>query len=198
MKKKFFALMLGLTLTTSIAFANTPTVSKDNAAKPITKTKKQEIITGIPANKPQLMTREEAKKQFEVKKAQEREMLYNALNFTAEQKIKAEDIDAKTRVEAKKYIKRVHEESKKLRELKSKKSSRFAIFRQSFAFKRAVLDANKFFEKSRKSFESIMTKEQKVKFEEINKAKMAEREMNRKRSGEHMGPGPKGPKLENK
>lgn len=176
MIKKIFAFIFTFAISTTIVMAGNILQPNQMGLKPdLTKMGKNGAsMMNMKGNGPQLMTRAEAKKRFESQKLKEREMLYTALNLTIEQKTKAEELDKKTRSEATKYLKKVQEEATKLRELKNNKASKFALFTQKLAFKKAVANANKYFEKSRSSFESILTPEQKIKFGEIRAAKRAE------------------------
>ncbi len=174
MKKQILVFTMCLTLTSNIAFAD--------GAKPVSKNINAQT-TRAKLNKPaesSPITIQEAKKRFEERKMRERELLYTALEFSAEQKTKAEAIDEKVRTEAKIYLKKIQSESKKLRDLKNNNASCFAIYMQKRALKSAKCDADKFFADSRKSFESILTKEQLEKFNTIEQAKKMERQQLKK------------------
>jgi len=182
MKKQFLTLTICLALTATSALAiginplkqskelkdNTPTVVKPQVEQP----QAQNFFK--PGNQPNIISKEEAKKRFEERKAKERELLYSAINLSIEQKAKAEELDAKTRAEAGKYLKKVHTETKKLRELKTKKASFLAIYKQKLALSAAKKEAHKYFEASRKDFEAILTKEQLAKLKSIEAAKKEE------------------------
>lgn len=197
MKKQILALTLCLALTATSALAEgTKTVAKKSttpvaitAVKPATKA----VSTATPAAL-QLTPQEDARKKFEDRKAQERALMYEALKFTNEQKVKAEELDAKTRAEASKYLGKVQIEARKLRELKSKHASVFFIYKQKMILKSAKSDARKFFAASRKSFEAILTKEQKAKFKVMQEARQKEMDAFRKnhKTHNHNGIGPKG------
>lgn len=206
MKKQILTVTMCLAFTATSALAvNTKTTiptskTLTSVTKPVNSLPQNTLATPL---KKELMTRDEAKKRFEDRKTQERAMMYEALNFTNEQKAKAEALDSKTRAEAGKYLHKVRTEAKKLRDLKAKHASIFAIYKQKFALRTAKNEAHKYFENSRKSFEAILTKEQQAKFKTIQEAKRKEMEQFRKgyKHGamKKMGPpsefmGPKGPK----
>jgi hypothetical protein len=212
MKKQVLVLTMCLALTATYASAGTNVTQKSTVRKTAVAAPVQAPQTKIPASalmpslakpgqQPQFINKEEAKKRFESAKAKEREFLYTALNFTAEQKSKAEVLDIKTKAGAGKVIKKVQSEARKLRDLQNKHASKFAIWKQKLALRKAKDDMKKYFENSRKDFESIMTKEQKAKFKIIDDAKKKEMEQFRKEHkfgghkpgpDAHMGPPPSG------
>lgn len=215
MKKQILILAMCLVLTsTSDLLSNaspvtTNAVSQTKATVVATKTvaelqskeqiKSASVLNFIkPPEQPQMMTREEAKKRFEDKRIKERELLYTNLGLSVDQRRKAEELDAKTREEAGKFIKSIQAEAKKLRDLQAKHASFFAIYKQKLAFRSAKMKAAKFILASKKSFEAILTKEQKAKFKLINDAKKKEREQYKKqyktdRLKGHFGPKSMGP-----
>jgi len=75
-----------------------------------------------PPQKEFKMPDKDAKKRFEAKMIKERQLMYNALNMTEEQKTKAEVLDKKNREEAKKIMENIRCEKNKLRDLKEKKT----------------------------------------------------------------------------
>lgn len=215
MKKQILTLTMCLALTATSALANGTKAVTAPVKTPIANAAKTQVKAPVktapaakainkvtpaatpqavvkPSDKSQVMTPEEAKKHFEEKKAQERALMYEALKLTEAQKAKAEALDAKTREDAGKYLRKVQTESKKLRDLKAKHASVFAIYKQKWALKSAKADAKKYFAKSKKSFEAILTDEQKVKFNAMHEAKL--KEMEKFKKDHKMGPkGPKGP-----
>lgn len=198
MKKQILTLTMCLALTATSALADgTKTVPQANGSTATVistaapKVKTQAFVK--PGEQVNLMSRDDLKKHFEDKKAKERGLLYSSLNFSEEQIAKAEALDAKTRAEAGKYLRKVQIEARKLRELKARHASFFAIYKQKFSLKSARAEANKYFAKSKKSFESILTKEQKVKFKVIDEAKKAEINKFRKEHKQD-APGQFGPK----
>lgn len=154
------------------------------------------------------MSKAEVKKFMETKRAQEKAMLYNALQLTAEQKSKAEALDAKTKSELRPMMKKFRNESKRLNELKMKKASIFMIWKQRYVVDSSKAQIKKHIRSSRKSFEAILTAEQKVKYnkmEEERRIKMQEFRKGHKSCGpkdlqknpkchgpEFMGPPPEG------
>lgn len=195
MKKQIFTLTMCLALTTTSALAEGTKTITNKVSAPVAKSQ----ITSVPtqATRPTEITlpqQFEARKKFEERKAQERELMYTTLGLSAEQKVKLEAIDAKTRAEAGKYLRKVQVEAKKLKDLKAKHASFFAIYKQKHALKVAKHKAHKFFESSRKSFEAVLTKEQLEKFKILNEAKKKELQEFRKDHAHHgtngFGPGP--------
>lgn len=196
MKKRILALTMCLTLTAASALAIDINMPAGQIA-PTIKAQPNTVMQLTPSRRPQInnvQERLEARKRFEDRKAHERELMYTTLGLTAEQKNKAEAIDAKTRAEAGKYIRRIQVEAKRLRELTIKKASWFDIHRQKQALNAARKDADKYFENSKKSFEALLTKEQLAKFRVIDNAKkkeMKEFKKHHKPGGfEHYGPKP--------
>lgn len=189
MRKQIFTVAMCLALTTIPAFANGAKTTLPNKSVVQVKSIQPQITASKMEQPKTFMTKDDAKKYFEAKRAKERELMYAALNLSAEQKAKAEALDAKTKTEAAKYIKAVRVEAKKLRELKTKKASIFAIYKQKWALYSAKSNADKFFRSSRKEFEAILTNEQKAKFKLIDDAKRKEMEKFRK---EHKLSGVKG------
>lgn len=171
MKKQILALTMCLTLTATSVLADS---IKSTPAKPVPT--QSSITNPKPVVTPSAAPKIEARKHFEEEKAKERQLMYAALNLSEEQKAKAEELDAKTKAEAVKYLRRVHTEAKKLRDLKAKHASIFAIYKQKLVLRAAKVDTHNYLEQSRKSFESILTKEQKDKFRMINAAKKEEME----------------------
>lgn len=194
MKKQILTLTMCLALTsTSVLAQNTATLEKSTIPTGQT----QINSTVAPYMKPTEMRQpqmEEARRRFESRKAQERGLLYETLGLSSEQKAKAEALDAKTRAEAGKYLRKVQVEAKRLRDLKTKHASFIALHKQKLALKKAKKDVNNCFESSRKSFEAILTKEQLEKFKVIDEAKrkeMAQFKKHHKPGGpNHIGPKP--------
>jgi len=195
MKKQILtlAMCLALTATSALAESNNNAVTQKATTTTIKTVPNSNLVK--PVEPHNLMSREEAKKHFEERKAKERNSLYQALKLSDEQKIKAEELDAKTRAEAGKYIRKVQIEAKKLRDLKNKNASFFAIRKQKSVLKSAKKEANKYFEDSRKAFEAILTKEQNESFKLIDEAKRKKIESFKKnhKQGRPEGMGPGGP-----
>lgn len=196
MKKRILALTMCLTLTATSAIAASINMPTGQVA-PTIKAQPNTIMQLTPSRRPQInnvQERLEARKRFEDRKAHERELMYTTLGLSAEQKNKAEAIDAKTRAEAGKYIRRIQVEAKRLRELTVKKASWLEIHKQKQALNAARKDADKFFENSKKSFEALLTKEQLAKFKVIDNAKKKEikefKKHHKPGSFEHYGPKP--------
>lgn len=206
MKKQILTLTLCLALTaTSALAAGTNSVAHKAVAKtkitttiktPTKATTAQNIAK--PGEQPKFMTQEEAKKHFEERRAAEREHIYKDLGLSVDQKTKAEAIDAKTREGGRSAIRKVQVEHKKLRDLKTKHASAFAIWKQKRVLKSAKKDADKFFGASRKQFEAILTDTQKAKLKVIDAERKARMENAMKRHHHDfskMGPKPEGPQL---
>lgn len=173
MKKQILTLTMCLALTAVAAFADEtkPVVPK---AIPQAKTATPATTISTPAEPPKVMTREDARKYFEEKRAKEREFMYNALGLSAEQKTKAEALDAKHKTAIEPLIKNVHVEVKKLRDLKNQNASHLRIWQQKYAVKAAKKEVENCVISYKKDFEAILTKEQKTKFELIDEAKKKE------------------------
>ncbi|MFA7658162.1 MAG: hypothetical protein WCY19_01875 [Candidatus Gastranaerophilaceae bacterium] len=203
MKKQILTLTMCLALTATSALAAGTNAVTQKAVSQV-KTAATTTVKPAPApsvakpEPPKMMTREEAKKHFEERRAQERERMYNALKLSAEQKAKAEALDAKTKQDVEPLIKKAQLEGKKLRELKAKKASSFETWKQEYTYKAAKNDVKKYFDSSRKSFEAILTKEQRAKYQEMDRFRKAHRPGGPKGMGhrpqgpgpEHMGPPP--------
>ena len=204
MKKQILTLTMCLALTATAALANGTTVVTQKAAPakismpaPVTQTAPA-TMTIKPAEQPQIMTREEAKKNFEERRVKIRERMYNELGLSTEQKTQAEALDLKNKTEAIPLFEKFKAESKKLSELKNKHASVFKIWQQENVVKEAKKSLESHFDTSRKAFEAILTPEQKAKFE-ARKIKMEKFKKCHKHCGqkgphgpEHMGPPPEG------
>lgn len=203
MKKQILTLTMCLALTSTAAFASVPNstgqkmVPQSVVSTPTTLNPAKPAVTQViskPGKPLTITSMDELKKHFEDKRAQERERLYNDLNLSAEQKITAKDLDATAKVEFAKYRKKVQVEARKLRDLKAKHASFFEMRNQKYALKKAKADAKKYFDSSNKSFEAILTKEQKAKYKVIQAAKRKEIEQfkkghkNCKRECSYFGP----------
>lgn len=104
-------------------------------------------------------------------KAKEREFMYTAIGLSAEQRLKAETLDSDTKVGIANHIKQVKIETKKLRMLKAQKASKIRIWMQKKALASAKKSMDRYMANSSKAFDSLLTKEQKIKFDMINQAK---------------------------
>lgn len=198
MKKQILLLTICFALTATSALADNTTLI--NNAAPQANTTKNSAKT-IPASetlkkvapnslKPtpaqsKLQSKEEVKQSIEVRKAKERALLYEALQLTDEQKAKAEALDAKTKVEVTLLIKDVRKEAIKLRELSSKKASFIAIHKQKMKLKIAKNKTEKCIKEARKSFENILTKEQRAKFKTLQEAKRKDMEQKFSKNHKH-------------
>lgn len=167
MKKQIIAIAVCLSLTASSAFASCPC--------------QKEVIKQAPQNCPKVsqpaektLTKEQQKKFFEEKMTKRRDALYCKLALTPEQKNKAEELDAKNKVEAIVLIDKVKQERAKLDDLKAKKACPILICKQKQQLKSAKHALRKHFKASQKSFDSILTKEQLVKLQAIRAEKRAE------------------------
>jgi len=196
MKKQILTITMCLALTTSAALAE---VTKTMPQKILPQAKvstsvpvKPEIkpapptTLGTQPEQPKRITSEEARKYFEEKQAKQREHMYNDLGLSIEQKAKAEALDIKSKKEVAPLMTKLRLESKKLKDLKTKKASSFKIWQQENTVKSAKKALKKHFESSKKAFEEILTPEQKAKFEARKK------EMDKFRKNHKHG-GPKGP-----
>lgn len=196
MKKRILTIAMCAALTASAALAETakslPAAAPKAAVSAVANGKVQTKPVLQEAAKPSVQTlektRNELKKQFEQRRLAERKHMYEVLKLSDEQVKKAEELDAKTRTEAGKYLRKVRMEAMKLRDMKAKHASIFTQWKQKSELNKAKSDASKFFEESRKSFEAILTKEQKSAFEAYDAQKRKEMEKFRKM---HKG-GPKG------
>lgn len=189
MKKQILTLTMCLALTSTVALAsgvNTvgqkmviqPAVSTPatlNVAKPAATS-----TLGRPTKQLTITSMDEIKKHFEDRRIKERETLYNNLNLSEEQKVKAKDLDATTKAERAKYRKKIQIEARKLRNLKDKHASFFAVHKQKVALKKANKEFDNYRKSSNKSFEAILTKEQQAKFKTIENAKKKEIEQFKK------------------
>ena len=195
MKKQILTLAMCLALTATSALAEG---TKTVVQKPVIQAKSVSVVNGTMiaklAEQPKIMTKEDVKKHFEEKRAKDRVLMYDALGLSAEQRMRAEVLDVKTRVAVEPLIRNVHIEIKRLRELRAKNASHFSIWQQKHAVKASKKEVENYFESSKKDFESILTKEQKAKFKLIDEAKR--KEMNQFRKGHKFG-GPNEMKFNN-
>lgn len=176
MKKQVLTLTMCLALTATTALAaGTQVVSKAQVKEPAKVQVQPSAQNALKSTEQtQITTREDIKRKFDEKRNKERELMYTALSLTAEQKAKAEALDEQAKAEAGKLLRKVRTEAKKLRDLKTKHASIFAIYKQKFILRSAKIDAKNYLEKSRRDFEAILTPEQKVKFKAIKEARREE------------------------
>lgn len=201
MKKQILTLSMCLALTaTSALAAGTSAVIQKNAVKapttitapvnaqvkPTAPTVNQEPATC------QRPSREEMKKMMEDKIAKERELMYNALQMTDEQKAKAIALDQKTKEGFKPLISKFRIEKIKLEKLKKDKACGCKIWKQKQALKATKREIKTYLDNSKKSFEAILTPEQKAKFKIMDAQRKAQMEKFRK---EHRHHGSKGMKF---
>lgn len=181
MKKRIFTLTMCLALTATSALANATKsavqISKNvvNAASvttPVNAQTNTATITPTVTNESEKhLTMEEARK---LKRAEDREKMYNDLGLSDEQRKKAQAIDEKTKKELEPLFKKVHTEVKKLRALKDKKASYFKILHQRFVVKSTKIKIKNKINDSKREFESILTKDQKDKFKQLDDARRKE------------------------
>lgn len=207
MKKQILTLTMCLALTATAALAvgtnpvaNTVSSKAKIADSVKASAKVQPANNGVTApagpEQPKFMSRDEARKAFEARKAKERELLYTALELSADQKTKANAIDLKTRKNLEPLFRKLQTEARQLRTLRSKNASAFSIWRQKLAVKSAKANVDKSLAKSRKEFESLLTPVQKSKFETIDAAKKEEMQKMKdhyKQGGPNMSKPPIGP-----
>lgn len=180
MKKQILTLTMCLALSATSALANgTKNIAQKTVAptkSAITTTKQAPAVTTTaPAESVNKNTaKEEAKKRFEEKKAQERQALYATLGLSPEQKTKAEALDTKTRYGAGPLIRKLQVEARKLGSMRAKKASKLSIWKQEIALNSAKRDLEKFFSDSKKQFNAILTPAQRKQFKVIDEQRKAE------------------------
>lgn len=193
MKKQLLTLAMCLAVTSAGAIAATPATKAACPVKPVAATvakKAPEKCTE--AAKP---TPEQMKKEFEARMVKERELLYNNLNLTKEQRATAEELHKKNMAAGMPLMEKVRVEKMKLYELKAKKACEADINKQKVAVKEARKDFKKHMKAAHKDFEAILTKEQKAKLDVIKAERKAEMKKFKKGKGKHeFGPCPMGPK----
>jgi len=208
MKKQILTITMCLALTSTAALADgakqapqkvsTPTkISKTVPVKVQAALPPEAILNGI-TDPSKILTKEDARKNFEAKKAKARERRYNELGLSTEQRAKAEALNLKTQTEAVSLFTTLKAESKKLGDLKAKHASIFAIWHQENVVKASQKALKKHFSDSGAAFEAILTPAQKVKFE-ARKKEMDKYRKEHKPGGhkgyygpKHMGPPPEG------
>jgi len=208
MKKQILTITMCLALTATAALADgtkptpqkvvTPTqVSKTSPAKAQAALTPEAILNGQ-TDPSKILTKEDARKNFEAKRAKARERRYNELGLSTEQRAKAEALNLKTQTEAVSLFTTLKTESKKLSELKAKHASFFVIWHQENVVKGSEKALKKHFLDSRAAFEAILTPAQKVKFE-ARKKELDKFRKEHKFGGykgahgpKHMGPPPEG------
>jgi Spy/CpxP family protein refolding chaperone len=164
MKKKIFISTMCVVLTATSIFA----VETNNNVQKITQTVTQSKCEKQDLSPKHQLSKEERLKHFEAIRKLHREHFYKEVGLSDEQKLKAEEIELKSKEELKPLLKKIHLEREKLRTLRKEKASVFAIWKQENAFKNAKKDLKNYMEVSKKSFEAILTKEQKEKVESIH------------------------------
>lgn len=183
MKKQILTLTMCLALTATSALAEgTKTVAQKavpQAKSAVTSTKTVAPATTATTPQTQVDTskaaaKEEAKKRFEEKKAQERQLMYTALGLSPEQKVKAEALDVKVRYGAGPLIRKLQVEARKLGSLRAKKASTISIWKQEIILNKAKKDVEKYFKESKKSFNAILTPTQRKQFKTIDDERKAE------------------------
>lgn len=180
MKKQILTLTMCLALTTTSALADgTKNIAQKSVVQTksvITTTKQAPAATTTTPTEvvTKNIAKEEARKRFEEKKAQERQALYATLGLSPEQKTKAEALDAKTKYGAGPLIKKLQVEARKLGSMKAKKASKLSIFKQEIALNSAKKDLEKFFSDSKKQFNAILTPAQRKQFKVIDEQRKAE------------------------
>lgn len=174
MKKQLLIVTMTLTLAATSAFADESYIN--NQKIPTEKSVNSSNNVAKPVGKIQVLPVEHQRMCIADKRNRDREFLYTALNLSEGQREKALVLDAKTRKDTASLMTVVKSEVKKLKALEAKKASRFAIYKQKLALKSAKHDLDRYIESSKKSFESILTKDQKTKYRAIDNAKKKELE----------------------
>lgn len=191
MKKRILTMAMCVALTASAALAETAKSLPTTAPKAAVSTAANGNVQNATV-KPDIQAMQAARNEQMKKRAQrwlaERYKMYQAIKLNDEQVKKAEEIDANARVEIGKARVKMQFEARKLKNMKDKKASIFARWKQKFALNKAKADYDKVFANARKSFEAILTKEQKAAFEVYDAEKRKEIEQFKKM---HKG-GPKG------
>ena len=161
------AMCLALSATSALADGTPITTQKITPVeKPTISTPAKPELKAKPTNGHQkMMSREEAKKQFEERKKARREMMYKDLGLSPEQIKKADELDTKTQSGAAPVMGELQSEVKKLKALKSQKASGIELWKQENVVKASKTKFKKYFEDSNKAFEAILTKEQKTKYD---------------------------------
>lgn len=186
MKKQVLALTALLVFTSAAAFADsvgippsTPMLPGAGSILSPKRTGGHSLLPNIPSPESekafnQMRSKEEARKKVADKVARDKELMYAVLNLTPDQKTRAEALDAKTKANAVKYYRKVRTEAKRLNELKKRKASFFAIYKQKHILNAAKRDMKNYIISSNREFLSILDKDQKAKFKELQKAKRQE------------------------
>lgn len=167
MKKYLLITTLCLALTATTVFASCP-LNREKCPCPA------DCDCKTSSQKEFKMPDKEAKKRFEAKMNKNRQLMYNALNMTEEQKKKADALDKKNREEAKKLMGNIKCEKNKLIELKEKKACSCLVMKQKRELRKAKKALKKHFYQSRQEFEAILTKEQQAKLKILKEEKRAE------------------------
>lgn len=190
MKKQILTLTMCLALTTTSALAQgNATIAIAQSKSAITSTKAAPAITA-PTEVNKTALKEEARKRFEEKKAQERQALYTTLGLSPEQKTKAEALDAKTRYGAGPLIRKLQVEARKLGSLRAKKASKLSIWKQEIELYSAKRDLEKYFRDCKNKFNAILTPAQRKQFKAIDEERKAEMKKFRMQHHGHRYGGP--------
>lgn len=180
MKKQILTLTMCLALTATSALADgTKNISQKTVAQTksaITTTKQAPTVTTTAPTETtnKIKTKEEDRKRFEEKKAQERQALYATLGLSPEQKTKAEALDAKTKYGAGPLARKLHVEARKLGSMRAKKASKLSILKQEIVLNSAKNELKKYFKDCNKRFKAILTPVQRKQFNAIDEQRKAE------------------------
>lgn len=186
MKKHFFALVVCLLLSVNAASADTSPALPYSLSpqlnplmSPKSAPKGKSVIPSIPSAQTskmysQMKASEETRRNLIERRNKERQLMYAALNLTGDQITKAEAIDAKMKVDATNFNRRIRTEAKKLKMFEDKKAPFWTIHKQKQVIKGIKNEAKKYAASTQKSFEAILTREQKAKYKIIKKAKIQE------------------------
>lgn len=174
MKKRFLIVTIAFALAATAVYAGESSINDQKL--PVEKSVNSSKNVAKPVGKIQVLPVENPRMCIADKRNRDREFLYTALNLSEGQREKALVLDAKTRKDMASLMTAVKSEVKKLKALETNKASRFAIYKQKLALKSAKHELDNYIESSKKSFEAILTKEQRAKYKVIDNAKKKELE----------------------
>lgn len=167
MKKQLMTLAVCFALTASATFAATSAKVTMKATVPVAA--KTQTLNAKPCPPPAT-----EKQKFEEKMAKDREELYCKLGLSQEQRDKADALHKCSRESAEPLFAKYHEEKAKLHELKAQKACPCKIEEQRLKVKVAKHAVKEHMAKYRKDFESILTKDQLCKFNQLRKEQKEE------------------------
>ena len=176
MKKQFFTIAMCLAFSSTTALAVCPVKVEQTAPAKATVEIKAPVIntTQPPAPEAFMNPEKMGKKKFEERMMKERENFYKTLDLSCDQKTKAEAFDKKNREKLDPLMAEMRKEKTKLLELKNKNASKVKVWEQKQKLKALKRKMRATMEASKKEFETILTPEQKVKFEEMDAKRKAE------------------------